>query len=56
MLEDATPIEREILGSFRFQENVAVLHTDIAPDASPTARVGMLERPRPAALQRVRSR
>lgn len=28
MLEDATPNEREILGSFRFQENVAVLHTD----------------------------
>ena len=28
MLEDATPKEREILGAFRFQENVAVLHTD----------------------------
>jgi uncharacterized protein len=28
MLEDATPAEREILGSFRFQENIAVLHTD----------------------------
>ena len=28
MLEDATPNEHEILGSFRFQENVAVLHTD----------------------------
>ena len=28
MLEDPTPKEREILGSFRFQENVAVLHTD----------------------------
>ena len=28
LLEDATPDEREILGSFRFQENVAVLHTD----------------------------
>ena len=28
MLADATPDEREILGSFRFQENVAVLHTD----------------------------
>ena len=28
MLADATPKEREILGSFRFQENVAVLHTD----------------------------
>jgi predicted NAD/FAD-binding protein len=28
MLADATPDEREILGTFRFQENVAVLHTD----------------------------
>lgn len=28
MLKDATPLEQEILGSFRFQENVAVLHTD----------------------------
>jgi predicted NAD/FAD-binding protein len=28
MLEDPTPDEREILGSFRFQENVAQLHTD----------------------------
>jgi predicted NAD/FAD-binding protein len=28
LLRDATPEEREILGSFRFQENVAVLHTD----------------------------
>jgi predicted NAD/FAD-binding protein len=28
MLADATPDEREILGSFRFQENIAVLHTD----------------------------
>jgi uncharacterized protein len=28
ILEDATPAEHEILGSFRFQENVAVLHTD----------------------------
>ena len=28
MLSDATPDERSILGSFRFQENVAVLHTD----------------------------
>jgi len=28
MLADATPEERDILGSFRFQENVAVLHTD----------------------------
>jgi predicted NAD/FAD-binding protein len=28
MLEDATPKEREILGCFQFQENVAVLHTD----------------------------
>jgi predicted NAD/FAD-binding protein len=28
MLEDATPREKEILGSFRYQENVAVLHTD----------------------------
>ncbi len=28
MLKDPTPDEREILGSFRFQENVAVLHTD----------------------------
>jgi predicted NAD/FAD-binding protein len=28
ILEDATPDEREVLGSFRFQENVAVLHTD----------------------------
>lgn len=28
MLHDATPNEREILGTFRFQENVAVLHTD----------------------------
>ncbi len=28
MLEDATPDEREILGSFEFQENVTVLHTD----------------------------
>jgi predicted NAD/FAD-binding protein len=28
ILEDATPLEREVLGSFRFQENVAVLHTD----------------------------
>ena len=28
MLDDATPNEREILGSFRFQENIAVLHTD----------------------------
>ncbi len=28
MLEDPTALEREILGSFRFQENVAVLHTD----------------------------
>lgn len=28
MLEDPTPDEREILGTFRFQENVAVLHTD----------------------------
>ena len=28
MLEDATPNEREILGSFCFQENTAVLHTD----------------------------
>ncbi len=28
MLKDATPEERRILGSFRFQENVAVLHTD----------------------------
>ncbi len=29
MLADATPKEREVLGSFRFQENVAVLHTDV---------------------------
>jgi predicted NAD/FAD-binding protein len=28
MLQDASPNEREILGSFRFQENIAVLHTD----------------------------
>jgi predicted NAD/FAD-binding protein len=28
MLADATPDEREILGSFGFQENIAVLHTD----------------------------
>lgn len=28
LLEDATPLEREILGSFQFQENIAVLHTD----------------------------
>ena len=28
MLKDPTPDEHEILGSFRFQENVAVLHTD----------------------------
>ena len=28
MLDDATPNEREILGSFGFQENTAVLHTD----------------------------
>ena len=28
MLDDASPRERELLGSFRFQENVAVLHTD----------------------------
>ncbi len=28
VLDDATPDEREILGSFRFQENIAVLHTD----------------------------
>lgn len=28
MLEDATQAERDILGGFRFQENVAVLHTD----------------------------
>jgi predicted NAD/FAD-binding protein len=28
MLDDATPDERDILGSFRFQENIAVLHTD----------------------------
>ena len=28
MLADATPDEREILGSFGFQENVAILHTD----------------------------
>lgn len=29
MLADATEKEREILGSFGFQENVAVLHTDV---------------------------
>ncbi|MBM4362021.1 MAG: FAD-dependent oxidoreductase [Deltaproteobacteria bacterium] len=28
LLADPTPQEREILGSFRFQENLAVLHTD----------------------------
>jgi predicted NAD/FAD-binding protein len=28
MLADPTPQEQDILGSFRFQENVAVLHTD----------------------------
>jgi predicted NAD/FAD-binding protein len=28
MLADATLLERDILGSFRFQENVATLHTD----------------------------
>lgn len=28
MLSDATPLEREVLGAFPFQENVAVLHTD----------------------------
>lgn len=28
MLEDPSPDEREILGSFGFQENIAVLHTD----------------------------
>jgi predicted NAD/FAD-binding protein len=28
MLHDATPLEREILGAFRYQENEAVLHTD----------------------------
>jgi predicted NAD/FAD-binding protein len=28
MLADPTPDERDILGSFRFQENIAVLHTD----------------------------
>ncbi len=28
ILSDATPDERSILGSFRFQENIAVLHTD----------------------------
>jgi predicted NAD/FAD-binding protein len=29
-LADATPLEREVLGAFRFQENEAVLHTDTA--------------------------
>jgi predicted NAD/FAD-binding protein len=28
LLADATPLEREILGAFRYQENEAVLHTD----------------------------
>jgi predicted NAD/FAD-binding protein len=28
MLADPTPKERDVLGAFRFQENVAVLHTD----------------------------
>jgi predicted NAD/FAD-binding protein len=28
MLDDASEAEREILGSFRFQENITVLHTD----------------------------
>lgn len=30
MLADPTPVEREVLGSFRFQRNDAVLHTDIS--------------------------
>lgn len=30
MLQDATPMERDVLGSFSYQENVAVLHTDDA--------------------------
>jgi len=29
-LADATPLERKVLGAFRFQENEAVLHTDPA--------------------------
>ena len=28
MLEDPTPVERNLLGAFPYQENVAVLHTD----------------------------
>lgn len=28
MLSDATPLERELLGAFRYQENDVVLHTD----------------------------
>ena len=28
LLADPTPLEREVLGAFRFQENEAVLHTD----------------------------
>ena len=30
VLEDATPLERAVLGAFRYQENEAVLHTDTA--------------------------
>ncbi len=31
MLEDPTPDERRLLGAFRYQRNVAELHTDAAP-------------------------
>jgi predicted NAD/FAD-binding protein len=30
LLADATPLEREVLGAIRYQDNEAVLHTDIA--------------------------
>ncbi len=37
MLEDATPLERELLGSFPYQPNTAVLHTD--PSVLPRRRL-----------------
>ena len=43
LLVDASPLEREVLGAIRYQQNEAVLHTDTAAAAALEAGVGRME-------------
>ena len=45
--DDATPDERRLLGSFPYQENLAVVHRDVVAHAEAPARMVELELPRP---------